>query len=51
MEYGMENIYSTILQSVLPISFVGHKDDIGNATVDKLVSFMVNLCPSVVPQD
>ena len=26
----------TILQSVLPISFIRHKDDIGNATVDKL---------------
>ena len=43
----------TILQSVLPIIFIGHKDDIGNATVDKLVRVcccMVNLCP-VVPQD
>ena len=50
----MENIYSTILQSVLPISFIRHKDDIGNTTVDKLVRIcccMVNLCPSVVPQD
>ena len=44
----------TILQSVLPISFIGHKDDIGDATIDKLVRVcccMVNLCPSVVPQD
>ena len=44
----------TILQSVLPICFIGHKDDIGNATVDKLVRVcccMVNLCPSVVSQD
>ena len=26
----------TIQQNVLPISFIGNKDDIGNATVDKL---------------
>ena len=42
------------LTKCLPISFIGHNDDIGNTTVDKLVSVcccMVNLCPSVVPQD
>ena len=43
----------TILQNVLPITFIADKDD-QDATVDKLVrvcSALVNLCPSVVSQD
>ena len=40
----------TILQNVLPITFIADKDD-QDATVDKLVrvcNALVNLCPSVV---
>ena len=43
----------TILQNVLPITFIADKDD-QDATVDKLVrvcSALVNLYPSVVSQD
>ena len=43
----------TILQSILPISIIADKDD-QDATVDKLVRVccaLVNLCPSVVPQE
>ena len=43
----------TILQGVLPISIVANKDE-QNASIDKLVRLcytLVNLCPSVVPQD
>ena len=43
----------TILQSRLPISFISDKDDNG-ASIDKMLivcGALVNLCPSVVPQD
>lgn len=43
----------TILQGVLPLSIVADKDE-EYASVDKLVRVccaLVNLCPSVVPQD
>ena len=42
-----------ILQGVLPISIVANKDK-QNASIHKLVRVccaLVNLCPSVVPQD
>ena len=45
----------TILQEVLPLTVVaGHDQDSEHANVDKLVKVccsLVNLCPSVVPQD
>ena len=43
----------TILQSILPISFIANKDQ-ESAAIDKLVRVccaLVNLSPSVVPQD
>ena len=43
----------TILQGVLPLNVVADKDS-EHASVDKLVKVccaLVNLCPSVVPQD
>jgi len=43
----------TILQSVIPISLISDEDDEG-ASIDRLVRVccvLVNLCPSVVPQD
>ena len=42
----------TILQGVLPIALVAGTDG-SYATIDKIVrvSCLVNLCPSVVPQD
>ena len=43
----------TILQGVMPISVVADKDE-QDASIDKLVRVccaLVNLCPSVVPQD
>ena len=43
----------TILQGILPISTVADRDE-QNASIDKLVRVccaLVNLCPSVVPQD
>lgn len=43
----------TILQNVLPIKLLANKDDEG-ASIDRLVTVccaLVNLCPSVVPQD
>ena len=44
----------TILQSVLPISLISDSSASVNSTVDKIVKVccaLVNLCPSVVPED
>ena len=44
----------TILQGVLPITLVTDNTDKTKATIDKIVRVccaLVNLCPSVVPQD
>ena len=41
------------IQSRLPISFISDKDDNG-ASIDKMLivcGALVNLCPSVLPQD
>ena len=43
----------TILKNELPISFIADRDDKG-ASIDKILIVccaLVNLCPSVVPQD
>ncbi len=43
----------TILQGILPISVIADKDD-QETSIDKLVRVccaLVNVCPSVVPQD
>ena len=45
----------TILQSILPISLISDGlQDVVNSTVDKIVHVccaLVNICPSVVPQE
>ena len=45
----------TILQSILPISLISDgSQDVANSTVDKIVHVccaLVNICPSVVPQE
>ena len=44
----------TILQSILPISLISDGSQDANLTIDKIVQVccaLVNLCPSVVPQE
>jgi len=44
----------TILQSILPISLISDVSQGSNLTVDKIVQVcfaLVNICPSVVPQE